>query len=140
MDISVATAQADCESAEFDVFGGQVVSADCTYFSGVATNVTIIPYNPLEHKYRHLPLTLIDAMHSHLKLCVSTDWNLLYLFGCLLRAASFLKCSLALAGKQVRYRGWRDLRENLIRGEHKPPGTGVCSSSSSSRRLRSVSI
>ena len=74
------------------------MSADCTYFSGVATNVTIIPYNPLEHKYRHLPLTLIDAMHSHLKLCVSTDWNLLYLFGCLLRAASFLKCSLALAG------------------------------------------
>ena len=72
VDISVATAQADCESAEFDVFGGQVVSADCTYFSGVTTNVTIIPYNPLEHKYRHLPLTLIDAMHSHLKVvCVN---------------------------------------------------------------------
>lgn len=50
VDIASPTAQIACETAQIPGLG-QFSPANCIYFPGVVTNVTVIPVNPLLHEY-----------------------------------------------------------------------------------------
>jgi hypothetical protein len=50
VDLSSPTVETDCADATFSVLGDSL-GAGCTYYPGIVTNVTVIPYNPEEHQY-----------------------------------------------------------------------------------------